>query len=44
MCSLTEKEVESLVKRVELSNKVYEELKRNYDGHRFSIENEDPYI
>ncbi len=40
MCGLTEKEVEELVKRVGLSYDVYKELKRNYDGYRFSTENE----
>ena len=41
MCGLTEPEVEELVKKVELPPKVYEELKRNYDGYRFSTLNEE---
>ena len=41
MCGLTENEVRDLVKKAELKEEVYEELKKNYDGYRFAIENEE---
>ena len=41
MCGLTEKEVKRLVEKADLSENVYEELKKNYDGYRFSKESEE---
>ena len=41
MCGLTEHEVKQLVEKAGLSEKVYEELKKNYDGYRFSKESEE---
>ena len=41
MCGFTEDEVQHLVEVVGLDNKVYDELKKNYDGYRFSTENEE---
>ena len=40
MCGFTEKEVQRLVENVGLESTVYEELKKNYDGYRFSTESE----
>ena len=40
MCGFTEKEVQKLVEDVGLESTVYEELKKNYDGYRFSAESE----
>lgn len=41
MCGLTEQEVKQLVEKSGLSENVYEELKKNYDGYRFSQESEE---
>lgn len=41
MCGFKEKEVQKLVEDVGLENTVYEELKKNYYGYRFSIESEE---
>ena len=41
MCGFTEKEVQKLVEDVGLESTVYEELKKNYDGYRFSTESEE---
>lgn len=41
MCGLTEQEVKRLVEKIELQESVYEELKKNYDGYRFSKESEE---
>ena len=41
MCGFTEEEVQKLVEVVGLDKKVYDELKKNYDGYRFSTENEE---
>ena len=41
MCGLTEQEVKQLVEKSGLSENVYEELKKNYDGYRFSEESEE---
>ena len=38
MNGLTEKEVKDLLKSSKLEEKVYEELKKNYDGYRFSLD------
>ena len=35
MCGFTEEEVKKLIQEIELPEKVYEELKKNYDGYRF---------
>ncbi len=40
MCGFTEDEVKELIKKANLKNHVYDELKKNYDGYRFSYENE----
>ena len=41
MCGFTENEVKYLIESIGLSEKVFEELKKNYDGYRFSINNEE---
>ena len=41
MCGLTQNEVKGLIKKIGLKEKVYEELKKNYDGYRFSVENDE---
>ena len=41
MCGLTEEEVKQLVEKSGLSENVYEELKKNYDGYRFSKDSEE---
>ena len=41
MCGLTEREVKQLVEIAGLSENVYEGLKKNYDGYRFSKESEE---
>ena len=41
MCGLTEQEVKQLVEKTGLQESVYEELKKNYDGYRFSKESEE---
>ena len=41
MCGLTGEEVKQLVEKSGLSENVYEELKKNYDGYRFSKESEE---
>ena len=38
MNGLTEKELKDLLKSCKLEEKVYEELKKNYDGYRFSLD------
>jgi len=37
MCGFTEEEVKRLLEEVKVEEKVYEELKKNYNGYRFSI-------
>ena len=41
MCGLTEEEVRGMMEKARLEEKVYEELKKNYDGYRFAVEKEE---
>ncbi len=41
MCGFTEDEVKELIKKANLKNHVYDELKKNYDGYKFSFDNEE---
>ena len=41
MCGLKVEEVKKLIEKIGLSEKVYEELKKNYDGYRFCPETEE---
>ena len=41
MCGFTENEVKKLIENIGLSEKVLEELKKNYDGYRFSPNDEE---
>ena len=41
MCGFTEEEVKKLIKEIELPEKVYEELKKNYDGYRFCLDDKE---
>ena len=41
MCGFTENEVKDLIENIGLSEKVFEELKKNYDGYRFSPNDEE---
>ncbi len=38
MCGFTEKEVKKLIEKNNLQPKVYDELKKNYDGYKFSLD------
>ena len=40
MCGFTEEEVKRLLEEVKVEEKVYEELKKNYNGYRFSPESD----
>ena len=41
MCGFTENEVKDLIENIGLSEKVFKELKKNYDGYRFSPNDEE---
>ena len=41
MCGFEETEVKKLMKDIGLDNSVYEEIKKNYGGYRFSVESEE---
>lgn len=40
MCGFTEEEVKELLNKIGLKEEVYEELKKNYNGYRFSLVSE----